>query len=65
MTRSSEVAAGAQSPIEQGSQVNRRNVLLASAVGVSSLAAPVRAMAQATSVKDKLVGAWSLAAIFD
>jgi Lipocalin-like domain len=65
MTRISEVVVGAQSAVGEGRRVNRRDVLVASAAGFSSLAAPVPAMAQAKSVKDKLVGVWSLAAIFD
>ena len=65
MTRSSGVAAGVQSLIKEGRRVNRRDVLLASATGVSALAGSVRAIAQTKSVKEKLVGAWNLAAIFD
>jgi hypothetical protein len=65
MTRSSEVAASVRSLVGEGKRVNRRAVLLASATGVGALAGPVRAIAQTKSVKEKLVGAWSLAAIFD
>jgi hypothetical protein len=63
MTRSSEVEADAISPV--GKRLNRRDVLLVSAALVSSLAVPIRATAQTKSVNDKLLGVWSLTAIFD
>lgn len=46
--------------------MDRREILTASATAAFGLSLlPVRAMAQAKSLKDKLVGAWSLVSIYD
>src|SRR5271166_2007993 len=46
--------------------MDRREILTASAAAALGLSIlPVRAMAQAKSLKDKLVGAWSLVSIYD
>jgi hypothetical protein len=66
MTQRFKEGAVAKPSIGEEARVKRRDVLLASVIGVTSLGGPIRrAFAETQSVKDKLVGAWSLAAIYD
>ena len=45
--------------------MNRRDIMLASTMTAFGLAMPARSLAQTSSAKEKIVGAWSLDSIYD
>ena len=45
--------------------MNRRDIMVASTMTAVGLALPARSLAQTSSAKEKIVGAWSLDSIYD